>query len=190
MNWKIIFNPFERFDAKLLFTISLISLIVCIAAGYWTDSFFSSIYRVNHREKVTYQNVAVPTVISFAVGITVIFILGKIVNNKTRLIDIINTILISQVFLVLLLPLQKIPYICEAGERIGQYQTHPAGAFPVLDSTIIIFITILNIIILIYSMIIYYNGFKTATNIKKWQHIVLFCTVSFLTVLICQLFNN
>jgi hypothetical protein len=190
MNWKTIFNPFERFDEKLLLTISLFSLGLFLAAGYWSNTFFSSIYKINHVEQINFQNIAVPTLISFAVAIIVLFMVGKIVNRKTRIIDIVNTVIISQLPLLIILPFEKISSINEAGEKIGNYHENAGSSFPVADFIIITSFSLITLTALIYSIIIYYNGFKTATNIKKWQHIALFAIVSFLTILICQLFNH
>lgn len=190
MNWKTIFNPFERFDEKLLFLTGMITIILSIVMGYWTNTTFTSIYRINNIENATLKNIALPTLLSFAVAIVVLFILGKILNKKTRIIDIINTVLISQLFLIIIQGIGKIPFLKQAGKNVIQYQSNPTGTFPFLDFLIMISLTVVTITTLIYSMTLYYNGFKTATNIKKWQHIVLFCIVSLMSALVCQLTIN
>ncbi|AZA51032.1 hypothetical protein EG346_23910 [Chryseobacterium carnipullorum] len=187
MNWKTIFNPFERFDDKLLLGIGILATILAILVGYWTGTYFSSIYRINSLDKVTFQAVAIPTLISFSSAIAVLFILGKILNSKTRLIDIANTVLISQLLLVILQATDKISFIKEAPKKVIAHQKHPSDPLPVLDIAIMLTMASVTIIILIYSITLYYNGFKTATNIKKWQHIVLFAAASMITTLICQI---
>ncbi|MFP3831709.1 YIP1 family protein [Chryseobacterium sp. SIMBA_028] len=187
MNWKSIFNPFEKFDEKLLLLTGILSVIISIGIGYWTESSFSSIYRINNLENASLKTIAGSTVLSFSAAIVVLFILGKCLNKKTRIIDIVNTVLISQLFLIILQLSKKIPYLKTAGKNIIKYQSNTSGAFPFLDFLISISTTIIAITLLIYSFTLYYNGFKTATNIKKWQHIVLFCAVSLISTLICQI---
>ena len=187
MNWKTIFNPFERFDDKLLLGIGILATALAILMGYWTGSYFSSIYKINSLDKVTLKAVAIPTLISFISAIAVLFILGKILNSKTRLIDIVNTVLISQLLLVILQATDKISLIKEAQERVMAHQTHPSDPLPVSDIAVMLTMASITLIILIYSITIYYNGFKTATNIKKWQHIVLFAAVSLIMTLVCQI---
>ncbi|WP_276877707.1 YIP1 family protein [Chryseobacterium joostei] len=187
MNWKSIFNPFEKFDEKLLLLIGILTVIISIGIGYWTDSSFTSIYRINYLENASLKTIAISTLLSFSLAIVVLFILGKCLNKKTRFIDIVNTVLISQLFLIILQVSKKIPYIRTAGKNIAQYQSNTSGAFPFLDFLISISTTIIALIILLYSFTLYYNGFKTATNIKKWQHIVLFCAVSLISTLVCQI---
>lgn len=187
MNWKTIFNPFERFDDKQLFIAGLLTVAAAIFTGYWTDSFFSSIYKINGLEKTSLQAVAIPTLASFALAIAILFILGKVLNNKTRFIDIVNTVLTSQMSLVILQAFTSISSINKAQEHVISYQTNPAGPFPVLDFIIMLSMASFVIIVLIYSITVYYNGFKTATNIKKWQHIVLFGVVSLIMTIVCQI---
>ncbi|AZA79876.1 hypothetical protein EG347_21500 [Chryseobacterium sp. G0186] len=187
MNWKSIFNPFEKFDEKLLLLIGILTVIISIIAGYYTGSSFSSIYRINHLENVSFRSIAASTLLSFSVAIIVLFILGKYLNKKTRIIDIANTVLISQLFLIILQFTKKIPYLRTAGKNIVEYQSNSSLTFPFWDFLITISMTVIGVTILIYSVTLYYNGFKTATNIKKWQHIVLFCAVSLISILICQI---
>lgn len=190
MNWKTIFNPFERFDEKLLLLTGMITIILSIVMGYWTNTTFTSIYRINNIENATLKNIALPTLLSFAFAIVVLFILGKILNRKTRIIDIINTVLISQLFLIIIQGIGKIPFLKQAGKNVIQYQSNHTGTFPFLDFLIMISLTVITITTLIYSITLYYNGFKTATNIKKWQHIVLFCFVSIISTILWQLTIN
>ncbi|MDQ0780708.1 YIP1 family protein [Chryseobacterium sp. W4I1] len=190
MNWKTIFNPFERFDDKLLLVVGLFTVAAAILTGYWTGTCFSSIYKISSLEQVTLQAVAIPTLVSFAFAIVVLFILGKILNTKTRFIDIVNTVLISQLFLIILQSTEKISIIKEAPKRVMSHQADPSTPLPVLDIAVMLTMAFFTIIILIYSITIYYNGFKTATNIKKWQHIVLFTAVSLIMTLICQILTS
>ncbi|MDN3694181.1 YIP1 family protein [Chryseobacterium tructae] len=190
MNWKTIFNPFERFDEKLLLLIGVLAVILSIIAGYATGSTFTSIYRISSVENASFHTIVISTLLSFITAIAVLFILGKTLNSKTRIIDIVNTVLISQIVLILFQCLGKISSIKLAGKNVIKYQSDPSGVFPFLDFMIMICMMVLSITTLIYSITLFYNGFKTATNIKKWQHIVLFCIVSLISTLACQILIN
>lgn len=190
MNWKTIFNPFGRFDEKYLLGLGIISLLAIILINQWTGSYFTSIYRIDRMENFNLQKATISTIISYVSMIAVLFVLGKILYKKTRIIDIINTVLISQIPLIMILPFEKIEYTKDVTKRVIAYQDHPSGAFPILDF-IFMFLTIaIAVGALVYSIVLFYNGFKTATNIKKWQHVTLFCIVTFLTVILCQIFNK
>ncbi|HEX7868502.1 MAG TPA: YIP1 family protein [Chryseobacterium sp.] len=190
MNWKTIFNPFEKFDEKILLVIGIIFFILTIPLCYFTESCFISIYRIAPFKATHLYDLIIPTFISFAAMIAVLFLLGKIFYRKTRIIDIANAVLISQIPLIILIPFEKFDFIKQSIETVTNYQSHPTEIFPFVDFSVMILFTIANIGCLIYSVAIFYNGFKTATNIKKWQQTVIFCIVTFLTVMICQILNN
>ncbi|MGE8552824.1 MAG: YIP1 family protein [Chryseobacterium jejuense] len=190
MNWKTIFNPFERFDEKQLLLTGILAIILSIAVGYWTDTTFTSIYKISNVENPSFKIIAITTLLSFLTAIVILFILGKILNSKTRIIDIVNTVLISQLVLILFQCIGKISYIGLAGKNVIKYESAPSGPFPFMDFLIMISMSFFSIITLVYSITLFYNGFKTATNIKKWQHIVLFCIVSLITTLFCQVIIN
>ncbi|MDM1553154.1 MULTISPECIES: YIP1 family protein [Chryseobacterium] len=190
MNWKTVFNPFERFDEKLLLLIGSIAVALSIAIGYWTHTAFTSIYKISAIENDSLKTVVISTLLSFLIAIVILFILGKILNGKTRIIDIINTVLISQLFLLPIQCFGNASSIRLAAKNIIKYESDPIEMFPFLDFLTMISMTIISITILIYSFTLFYNGFKTATNIKKWQHIVLFCIVSLVSTLACQIVIN
>ena len=187
MNWKTIFNPFEKFDEKHLFLTGIFTIIAAITIGYWTETSFSSIYKISNLDHASFQTVALSTLASFIFAVIILFILGKILNNKTRIIDIVNTVLISQLVLVVLQCTEKISFINEAKERMIIYSQHPTDSIPLLDTSIMMGMACFSLILLTYSIVLFYNGFKTATNIKKWQHIVLFAVVSLASTLVCQI---
>ncbi|WP_374440970.1 hypothetical protein [Epilithonimonas sp.] len=190
MNWKTIFNPFGRFDERILLCVGILFFIVLIPLCFWTGTYFSSIFRLAHPQNIDVKNIILHNVISFVSAILVLYGLGLLFYRKTRIIDIANTVLLSQIPLIIILPLEKVFYIKKVGERVVAYQNHPTGAFPFFDFIVMIFIILITLGALIYSFILLYNGFRTAANIKKWQQITIFCLVSFLTILICQTFNN
>lgn len=190
MTWKTIFNPFEKFDEKTLLFIGIIFFLLTIPLCFWTNTCFISIYRIAPFTTNNLYDLILPTFTSFATMIIVLFILGKIFYRKTRIIDIANAVLISQIPLIILVPFERIDFMKVAIENVVNYQQQPTKIFPFVDFLVMILYTIAIMGCLIYSIAIFYNGFKTATNIKKWQQTVIFCIVTFVTVMICQILNN
>jgi hypothetical protein len=52
---------------------------------------------------------------------------------------------------------------------------------------LVIFILLI-LILIVYGFVLLYNGFKTATNLKKWQHIALFIVALFLFMIFHQFY--
>lgn len=187
MNWKTLFNPFLKFDEKKLLIAGILFFILNIFASYYTDSINDSIFHYSGlEENQTIWEVVKTNNLSYLLAIAVIFILGKILNSKTRFIDILNTVLISQIPLIIIILVNELPFYKKALENHSENIGTPEKIL-FWDMAVLTFVGFISLSILIYSIVLYYNGFKTATNIKKWQHIVLFALISFLTTIVSQI---
>ena len=186
MKWKTIFNPFEKFDDRHILAVGIIFFILnffgCFYAGMINDAIFHlSILE----EKQTIWDVMKINSLSYVFAIVVLLILAKFINKRTRIIDIINTVLISQIPLIITMPMMVLPFIKEANLNIAK----SAGNIAKIEMTDLIIVTIVGCItlpFLVYSFVLFFNGFKTATNLKKWQHIVAFVVVSLIITIISQ----
>ncbi len=186
MNWKTVFNPFLKFDEKLLVAAGIVIFLLNILGCYYSESVNDSIFhysRLDKNQDIWY--ILKINSLSYIFSVIILFILGKILNAKTRFVDIVNTVLISQIPLAVILPVGGLPFHKEALNSISENIGHPEN-IPVQNMAIITIWGLVTLILLIYSIILYYNGFKTATNIKKWQHIVLFAFISLILTLISQ----
>lgn len=186
MNWKTLFSPFEKFDEKILLAAGIIIFVINIFSCYFADSVNDSIFHYSlSEENPNIWDIAKTNSLSYISAIIVLFILGKILNGKTRPIDIINTVLISQVPLVVILPVSGLPFYKAAMKSISENMPHPENIH-FQNIAIVSIWGFATLIFLIYSVVLYYNGFRIATNIKKWQHIVLFAFISLVWTVVSQ----
>ncbi len=188
MNWQTLFNPFSKFSEKNLLGIGLISSMLLILACYFTNTKMDSLLHFSPAKNLDWLSISLFVIISLVYAIVLLFVLGKFLNKKTRFIDIVNTVLVSQVPVVFLLLSTKLIDIDNISKQIAttaeKNTSLNLNIFDLLYFTIFGFATLL---LLIYSSVLLFNGFKIATNIKKWQHIVLFAFVLLIGILICQL---
>jgi hypothetical protein len=188
MTWKTIFNPFLKFDEKTLFITGILSItivfIISYFLGFQSDSLFHFRY-INPADSLF--QIILSTLIVYAVSIIILFVYGKIINKRTRLIDIITPVFIAQFPVILMILLMKIPFISKAeNEVLASVEKNTTEINPV--SIIIISIySFISLAIAAYGIAILYNGFKTATNMKKWQHIVIFAVI-LLTMMVTMQF--
>lgn len=187
MTWKTIFNPFLKFDEKKLLVAGILFFILNIFGSYYAESVNDSIFHysvLNENQEIL--DVITINTLSYLLATVVIFILGKIFNRKTRLIDILNTILISQIPLMIMISVNGLPFYKKALGNLSENLAIPEK-INVGEMALLTFGGFISLILLIYSIVLYYNGFKTSTNIKNWQHIVLFSVVSFLITIVSQI---
>lgn len=192
MNLKIIFNPFEKFNAKLLLFVGITFLVINIYASYLFGFLQNSIFHYGFVGKnSTFPDSVKISILSYLAGIVGLFVLGKIFNRKTRMIDITNAVLISQIplaFSILIGGILFIKNILSPIEKLAtENKIQELQNIPKMDIFIICCYTFVVIWCLIYGIILIYNGFRTATNIKKWQQIAIFIIVTYLLMVTTQL---
>ena len=186
MNWKFIFNPFEKFDEKSIMALGIAFFVLnffgCYYAGMMNDSIFHlSVLEENQ----TIWDIVKISSMSYIFAITLLIILAKCFNKRTRIIDIINTVLISQIPLIITLPMMALPFFKAANRNIAASAGNLAKV-EMLDLTIVAIGGCITLPFLVYSIVLYYNGFKTATNMRKWQHIVAFVIFSLIITMVSQ----
>lgn len=84
------------------------------------------------------------------------------------------------------IPVSGLPFYKKALDNISENMNKPQN-IAIGDMAMVTIWGFFSLIFLIYAIVLYYNGFKTATNIKKWQHIVLFAFVSLLITILSQI---
>ncbi|MFC0344976.1 YIP1 family protein [Epilithonimonas hispanica] len=186
MTWKTIFNPFEKYDEKNLLITGILFFILNIFGCYYAGNVNDSIFHLSHlEENQTIWDVLKINTLSYILAIIVIFILAKFLNNRTRIIDIINTVLICTIPMILIMPISGMSFLKNATESITKSAGNP-NQIETINLIVVTVFALATLPFMIYSFVLYYNGFKTATNIKKWQHIVLFAVVSLILTIFSQ----
>jgi len=187
MNWKTIFNPFSKYSENQLLIAGILSLgitlLLCNLFNLQVDSIFH--YRYADEKSSLLESIGY-CLISYAIAIILFFILGKIYNKRTRFIDIVNTILISQIPGILIILISELPIISKSMESIQlMAEKNPANISPV-DLIVVCIFSFSALLFTAYGMALIYNGFKTATNIKNWKQIVIFAFLILVTTITCQ----
>ena len=188
MNWQVIFNPFSKFSEKQLFVIGLLFFLITSLVSFFTQNTMNSIFHFIPSENLIVANAILYIGICYSSAVIYLFIIALIFNKKTRLIDIVNTVLISQApnFIILLIikfsSLNKLSKSLKTA--IDSKQLNNIS----LDLGLVLLFILPFLAFAIYGIVLIFNGFKTATNIKKPQHIIFFIISLFVFMLIHQIY--
>ena len=184
---KKIVNPFETFGEKQLLFTGLVATLLGIYIGFIFNARFDGVVDLHFRESVTWQEVALDNLINIVVLSIVLFVAGKIINPKTRIIDILNSSLISRI------PFYILPFF-----NVNQIMFHSSnemmesiqnGQFSEITSTNLILTLVFSlvaILLLICFVILLWNGFKIATNAKGSKAIILFVVSLFVAEIVSK----
>lgn len=183
---KKILNPFAYFDDKLLLIIGLIAHIlfsyICnLADSYFPD--FLSIKKVNIEFSfvdILYQNTR-----NVVIAILLFFLYGKFINPKTRIIDIVNVVLISRIAYYVVFITDFIPFINNKINKVteGVLSNNLTVLQDASTMTVILIVAFIAIFFMVVMFYYLFIGFKTVTNMKNIKQIVGFVAVVFLLIL-------
>ncbi|MBX2952270.1 MAG: hypothetical protein KF870_07180 [Leadbetterella sp.] len=170
---KKLFNPVAHFDERILLGAGLASVLVAVVFGYLFGFKFDALSHITYANKDWFE-VGLTTLRSYGIAIAAFFLLGILMNRRTRFIDILNTVLIANVPLVALSLIQKLPFISNALEAVLR---NPKDLDPVVVSALML-ISLIVLPLTVLSFVLLYNGFKTTVHRKEWYHITLFVIVA------------
>lgn len=186
---QILKNPFAVIDEKKLLFLGIFSFIVGIFLSYIFQMQIQ-ILRIKTLETLNIKQITIGLFI-VVIALTIVFyIFGKIINNKTRFIDILNMGIIALIPLYISLfqnlnnfSSNEITKMINALKE-GNIHTQP-------PSLLFILVALIGLCFIIYYIYLLFIGFKTATNAKKIGHYIIFFILLFITdILTSGLINS
>ena len=177
MNWTIIFNPFSKFSDRTLLIVGILSVVFGSFIGYFFSITFDGILDA-HSLKTDFTESLKENSINIIIVFILLLILGKIINKKTRAIDIFNISIIYRIPIYLSSPLINLPVFEEINQKVLGNKGHlDQIKFDTADLILVLATTSVLMIFLIYAIVLLVNGFRTATNLKKWQPYIYFTLI-------------
>lgn len=171
---KNLFNPFH-FSEKYLMPFGIVTLLIGAYLGFLFNSRFDGIIDLHYTEKVSFFQPLSDLLIAITTASLILYLLGLFINKKTRVLDLFIAVLIAKVPFYLL-PLFNIDNkMYEVSNKIVAL-INPKSDLQMLPNEILLLIlsSIISFLAIIWSIILLYNGFKTATNSKEAKHSILF----------------
>jgi hypothetical protein len=175
MNWTTIFNPFAKFSDKVLMLIGVISFLIGCFISWRFQVLYDGVLDAHTSDSLSYVNAFTSNAINVIVMCVLLFILGKIINPKTRMIDLLNASFLYRIPIYLVAMFSRIPALERINESVVKNIGDPEKInMQVDDIGVLIVFSIVSLCLIAYSIVLLVNGFKTASNAKKWQHFVSF----------------
>lgn len=178
MNWTVIFNPFAKLNDKLLMILGIVSFLIGCFVSFKFQLIYDGIIDAHSYQNISYTDAFVSNAINVILVCILFFVLGKIINPKTRMIDLLNASFIYRIPIYLIAVFSSMPALQRVNESVVKNIATPEKIMINPDDIgILILFSIISLALLAYSIVLLVNGFKTATNAKKWQHFLSFAIV-------------
>ena len=186
MNWKYVFNPFLKFSEKSLLIVGIISILIGSFIGNYFSVTFDGIIDA-HSAPTSFITSLKENLINVVLVFLVLSILGKIINSKTRLIDILNIAMIYRIPLYVSGLLINIPILKSVGEKVTANIDNPQNIkFESAELVALLAISSVLLLLIVYAIVLLTSGFKTAINLKKWQHYIFFA----MALIVAEVFSK
>lgn len=182
-------NPFAVLTDKQILLTGVVAFVIGIFLAFQFQIQLQ-ILRIN--------TLKIPNLLEVVIGHLIIiicltvsfFILGKVINKKTRFIDILSSVLIS-----------LIPLYISLFQNINGFLSNETSKIEnaVKDGTIytqtppflLIIVGLIGFCFFIYYIYLLFVGFKTATNAKKiWHYLLFFVILIAIDLLTSGLINS
>ena len=186
---KKLLNPFAFFNDKILLVIGIVAHFVFTYVAKLSDSFFPDFLSIKKNgTPYTYIDLLYQNTRNLLIAIVLLYILGKIINKRTRIIDIVNVVLISRIAYYIVFITDFIPIVNNNMEKVLKGVTTNNLAVLQETSTMIVVLIVAFVAIFFICVMFYYLyiGFKTVTNLKTIQQTFAFIG----TVLLIIIFTS
>jgi hypothetical protein len=170
---KLLFNPFEKYDARALLFIGLLAILPGALLAFLFGAHYNGALDMHIGHGTTFVLAFTENVFAIAFLFVGLYIFSYIINKKTRPVDILSTVLIARI------PLY-ITTLAGIGGVMTELETTisekgPNAVNDMLPELIpVLLISLLLIPLVIWFFALLYNGVKTASNLKTTQHKVMF----------------
>lgn len=174
--FKILINPFEKLQENQLLSIGVFAMLLGSFIGSALNARFDGFLDLHFTHHTSFSTVLLDNLINTTSSILLLFGLGRYINSKTRLIDIINTILVSRIPFYLLPLFNLSGIISRASGLLIALSQNQISVQDIPQFTFVFFIVFafFTLIAIVWVVTLLFNGFKTACNSKTTLHHIIF----------------
>ena len=184
---KKLLNPFAYFEDKALLIIGVLAHLIFTYIAKLTNSNFPDFLSIKKGLiDFTFWDLLYQNTRNIAIAILFLFILGKIINKRTRFIDIVNVVLISRIAYYIVFITDFIPIVNNKLNKVtDSIQSNNLSVLQESSTMLVILIVAFVAIFFICVMFYYlYIGFRTVTNLKTIQQTFAFiATILFIIII-------
>lgn len=172
----ILFKPFERYQENHLLIIGLLAVVLGSFMASILNARFDGVLDLHFVAQSSFQTTIVDSLFNILSLFIPLLILGKVINAQTRIIDILNAVVIARIPFFVLPLLNVTGLVSESTEELLVLISDPSALSQVstFSYAILSVFAILSLAVMVWAIALVFNGFKVAVNLKSKMHIVWF----------------
>ena len=172
----LLFKPFERYSETVLLVVGLIMLGAGMLVGTIFNARFDGVLDLHFSNAVSIRQATIDLLIDVLTLFLFLFIAAKLVNRKTRVIDVFAVVIIARIPFSFAVLINTTGFFSLIGKHIDDPSKVQEGLLNLtgLELTGMIVSAVVILLLVIWSVALLYNGYKIASNAKSASSIVFF----------------
>ena len=170
----LLFKPIAKFQESTLLIFGILVAAISLFVAVQTGIRFDGAIDAHVGNDISIVTALKDLVIAIATMVLFLFIAAKIVNSKTRFIDILNTVLVARITILFLAMISALPYLKNIGTKILAAQGNSIEVTKIALNPLFLFVSLLLVVLLVWYIALLWNGFKISSNAKGGKSVVLF----------------
>lgn len=176
---ELLFKPFEKYAENKLLLVGILFSVIGLFIGDYFNASFDGVLDVHFDGFISLKCSTIYFFNNIVCAVLTLFIVSKLINKKTRIVDILVTVLVARI------PLYIVPFF-NVGNRLSyisellKYNMAKIGKnslyldISTIDMVLFITTNIVSLVMVVWYVALLFNGYKTASNAKGAKSIVLF----------------
>ncbi len=163
----LILNPFEKYSENHLISFGIVITVIGSGIASLFNARFDGVFDLHFSESTSFLTVFSDNLMNIISLVFFLFIIGKSLNIKTRMVDILSISLIARTPYYVLPLFNFNDGIQKTGNQIASNQNNgDLNQILNMDLTLTILFAITCILLLVWYISLLFKGFKIATNAK------------------------
>jgi len=162
---RLLINPYTRITGFRAFGLGLVFLFLMGLVGAYSRTAFDGVLDMHLSSNLSMSNSFYYLTIDMFCLVFLMWIAGQFVSNNLRLVNLVGTITLAKApYLILALAGYLVKSI-----NLSELQRNPGAIF---QSSSLVFITLLSLPVIIWSITLMYNALKSSCKIKGTKLII------------------
>lgn len=187
----VLFNPFEKYTESKLLIFGLVITLVGSYLGYLFQGRFDGVIDLHFVPSTNILEPFIDNLINIFSLFIFLFILGKYINPKTRIIDILTTVMVARVPFYLLTFSNYQNFTSDITEKLIasiDFQNPQSGLnLTAFEMVLFVITTVAALSCLVWFVVLLFNGFKIATNSRGIKNNLLFAGAIILAEIVSKI---
>lgn len=191
MNYKLLFNPFERYQERFLLRLGLVALCVGSGLAYLFNARFDGVLDLHFVPNIELWHPFLDNLINIACLMICLGALSLLINKRTRIVDVLAVSLIARIPYYPFSLFNLNDFMVNISEEILKDPTAiMSGGIAIPQLLILLVFSGLSLLAIVWQLVLLYKGIKVASNGKGVKFTLLFVLAIIASEILSKLLIN